>query len=376
MRTDTGALFVRVDGRLHPVENLASARLIAGAPEEPASISAAALSQEHLGAALGIPLAPGVFAAEPVAQLHWLACVAHSGAVTVAAQESAIPLSADEAVLARTEAGTQPTTWMLTSKGRIALPEGDTHEGRTVGRRLGIDSTTPTWRVPSDVIAAAPELAPVAAPDPLPEVRLSDGEYWARSEEGASTLTELQTQVLMDLGAEHRNLSGGERAELAGAPVAEPVQLPDRAPNFVDLHGEQLCTAGPGQAIFRLPESGAETGPELDDAHLESAAAGKVGAESRGAGVGPRGAVPVPAGGLADFFLGPRAGAISVDTGMGVQVVTDNGIRHRVPDEGAAAALGLPEPTGGWWPALRLLPEGPPLDAATARQVVVPSARP
>ncbi|MDN2502433.1 type VII secretion protein EccB, partial [Nocardia nova] len=58
MGKDSGALYVLVDGTLHPVLNLASARLISGADASPASVKDSKLTQPR-GPLLGIPGAPG-----------------------------------------------------------------------------------------------------------------------------------------------------------------------------------------------------------------------------------------------------------------------------------------------------------------------------
>src|SRR5690606_30506430 len=58
MAKETGALYVVADDRLHPVLNLASARLITGSNEDPTSVKASKLSDGPRGPLLGIPGAP------------------------------------------------------------------------------------------------------------------------------------------------------------------------------------------------------------------------------------------------------------------------------------------------------------------------------
>src|SRR4029453_18470281 len=55
---DSGALYVRVGDTVHPVLNLASARLIAGTPADPEQVSAAAVNSAKRGPLVGIPGAP------------------------------------------------------------------------------------------------------------------------------------------------------------------------------------------------------------------------------------------------------------------------------------------------------------------------------
>src|ERR1700758_4384823 len=55
---DTGAVYVLVDGRLHPALNLISARLIAGQANNPTFVKATELSKYPQGPSVGIAGAP------------------------------------------------------------------------------------------------------------------------------------------------------------------------------------------------------------------------------------------------------------------------------------------------------------------------------
>src|SRR6478672_12459768 len=63
MMRDSGALYVRVGDIIHPVLNLASARLIAGTPANPEPVSASAINNAKRGPLMGIPGAPAAIAA-------------------------------------------------------------------------------------------------------------------------------------------------------------------------------------------------------------------------------------------------------------------------------------------------------------------------
>ena len=58
MERQSGALYVRLGETLHPVLNLASARLIAKTNADPQSIATSALGRSKMGPLLGIPGAP------------------------------------------------------------------------------------------------------------------------------------------------------------------------------------------------------------------------------------------------------------------------------------------------------------------------------
>ena len=62
MVRDSGALYVRIGDAMHPVYNLASARLIAGSPREPELVSASAVDTARRGPLVGIAGAPDTIA--------------------------------------------------------------------------------------------------------------------------------------------------------------------------------------------------------------------------------------------------------------------------------------------------------------------------
>ncbi len=55
---DSGALYVRVGGTIYPALNLASARLIAGRPDNPHKVRASQIAEQPHGPLVGIPGAP------------------------------------------------------------------------------------------------------------------------------------------------------------------------------------------------------------------------------------------------------------------------------------------------------------------------------
>ena len=62
MVRDSGALYVRIGDTVHPVMNLASARLIAGTPANPEAVNMSAISNTKSGPLVGIPGAPATIA--------------------------------------------------------------------------------------------------------------------------------------------------------------------------------------------------------------------------------------------------------------------------------------------------------------------------
>ena len=75
----TAALYVRVGDQLHPVLNLASARLIAGKPANPTQVKSSELDKFPLGNLIGIPGAPQRLAQNTRKDADWTVCDAASG---------------------------------------------------------------------------------------------------------------------------------------------------------------------------------------------------------------------------------------------------------------------------------------------------------
>src|SRR6478609_5815723 len=53
MVRETGAMYVRIGDTVHPVDNLASARLIAGTPADPRTVGQRAVDNAHRGPRVG-----------------------------------------------------------------------------------------------------------------------------------------------------------------------------------------------------------------------------------------------------------------------------------------------------------------------------------
>lgn len=74
MTTRSGGMFVQFNGRLHPVTNLASARLIVGKAEEAKIVTDTALRSMPTGPLMGIPNAPNLLSARTDEKAVWTVC--------------------------------------------------------------------------------------------------------------------------------------------------------------------------------------------------------------------------------------------------------------------------------------------------------------
>ncbi|GAB3942411.1 type VII secretion protein EccB [Corynebacterium tapiri] len=329
VRTEDGSLHVWVGERLHPVTNLASARLITGEPGAPAAIGAQHFAEAPKGPLMGIFPAPGAFS--QTSDASFVACHDDAGTVGVeAVPHNALPtpLGVGEAVLVSSPTG----DWVLTAAGRNELPSEESPEGRALRRAVGISPETPRLDVSGAGLSAISEREPWTVPDGV--TLLNDATTtFAQHENAAIAVTSTQERILKELGVTEERVSASRVAQLA--PMA-PLPLPEDKLRFIDPLGMRVCS---------LPGGGVGTAP-----------GGLRGAELPG---------DAPAG----HFAGLESGAVVVDTGAGHQVVTPHGLRHEVAP-GALDLLGAPAPVAADHRVIDLLPRGPVLDTQAARTPV------
>ena len=84
---NTGALYVKVGETLYPALNLASARLIAGAAENPVRVRRSEIDSRPRGAMVGIPGAPSELTATAPLRSSWVVCDAVTKAFGAGAPE-------------------------------------------------------------------------------------------------------------------------------------------------------------------------------------------------------------------------------------------------------------------------------------------------
>ncbi|WJZ01699.1 type VII secretion protein EccB [Corynebacterium freiburgense] len=322
---ESGALFVRIDDRLHPVANLTSAQLITGAPERPAQVSNEILADIPRGIPIGLIDAPGVIDSSIATDLHWSACANDIAIEVWAQQESFVSMPGGTALLVET----MGNTFFVTSSGRQLLPSGDTPEGRVVRRRLGITNQTPVWRLAPEMLNTILELPPVAIPA-RGQIWTTDAkESYLLHDDAIIQLTDMQRDMLLDLGFSVEEVN---RSSLNNIEDATPLlELPAHAPKtWVEPKGQFVCTTG-DEATIAIVE------PKPGGVDIQE------GLRYRGPGV-----------------------SIPIDTGHGWIIVSDHGRRYGIPDEETLRALSSEKPIHAPWPVVRLLPEGPSLNRELA----------
>ncbi|QBJ95516.1 type VII secretion protein EccB [Rhodococcus sp. ABRD24] len=163
---DSGAMFVVVDGALHPVLNLASARLILGESAQPVTVKESELDTMPRGALLGIPGAPSSLPSGGTDGHPWTVCntVSSGGSRSVATSvivgdpdwsDRVGRLDPDEALLVESD----ETTFLVYDGRRAPIDLRD----QAVTRALGLEGARPR-PVSRGMLNAIPQVLPIAPP--------------------------------------------------------------------------------------------------------------------------------------------------------------------------------------------------------------------
>jgi type VII secretion protein EccB len=166
---DTGALYAKVDGRLHPALNLTSARLATGAAASPTWVTSSEIGKYPTGPMIGIPGIPDDLAISRNPLSAWAICDTspvrgHSAAVTVTAIAGELtrggraePMGSTEAILATHDR----STYLIWNGQRMLIDPAD----RTVTFNLGLNpaSVTPI-EISNALFDAMPATEPLVVP--------------------------------------------------------------------------------------------------------------------------------------------------------------------------------------------------------------------
>lgn len=401
---DTGARYFYQDGRLRPVLNYASALLVAGSTG--AEMATTAVGTESLrdtprGAAVGIGAAPDVLPdSEALADSRpWLVCSVAAGrtgtggtilSVSSAAAASALP--AGGAVLV---AAPDHNRYLLWQGRRLRI---DT--GASALEGLGYGSAQPREVSAAfvDALPAGPDLTPADVPDrgkPGPSLGglgtrigqvfrtavpgAAGTHYYLLRREGLVSLTNTGAALqLSDPDTAKKAYDGGpatarqlEAGALKGhlAPddgAGTAAGLPESPPTLVAVGDDQgVCAAV-------TPGSASGTGVRVGVALVAQDGLGPV-TQPAATGTSPAclsvdGVVVEPGGGA----LLRASSATGGDAGGSRYLVTDTGVKYRVPTADDEKALGYSDAEARTVPSLLLsmLPTGPDLDASAAAAAV------
>jgi type VII secretion protein EccB len=390
----TGARYVWRDGALHPVGSYTSALLVLGVPDpRTVTVPRAVLDDAPRGAPLGIPGTPDTLPGPDGRDVDgWMICSSTPTPTSTPTPASAsapvlIPVigaaptgtavTPREAVLVEAGAGTHHLLWQhrrhrvrddevtlpaLGWAGQQPVPVPEELMGALAGMLpSGPDLgriTVPGLGQPSSALpgAVAGEVVAVAARAGAPQyaVVLPGGLVPVTAVQADLVLTD--PAIAAEVGAPApRELS---QAQFAALPRLDPAVLGPTAAGSAGLSAVPALVAPAGDELTVcavVADPGAAADLLLDVALPPAGRAART--AGRTAAGGP----------LVDLVVVP-AGGVVVSAGGEVGVVTEQGVHHPVPPE-AMAILGyadvapLPLPSE----VVSLLPSGPPLDPAVAR---------
>ena len=377
MERQSGALYVRLGDTLHPVLNLASARLIMKTSADPEPMAASAFGSDKLGPLLGIPGAPQ-FLGKPLeeSQSQWTVCDnAERTTVIVGSETQSDVLRRDQALLVTPTTG--GSTYLLFDGRRAVVNPDDA----AVARALGLDGQTPV-PVSASLLNLVPETPPITVPripdigkrgpDSLPGfpvgsvlrvARSSGDEYYVVLTDGVQRVGQLAAELI------RFSDSQGSRTAVSVAPdviratksvTRVPVSdFPDRALPQSVAAGTTVCVRWAHAASGNATVSFSLGGLPIPGGQAPVALAQ---ADGKGPAID---AVYLPPGRMAYVRSTSLSGG---DARAGTRyLISDTGVRFGVHDDDAAKDLGLPAMmVAAPWPILAKLPAGPDLSRANA----------
>ncbi|MEU3599337.1 type VII secretion protein EccB [Streptomyces sp. NPDC006798] len=392
----TGARYLYLDDRLRPVRNYASAKLIGGTKLGTAAVSTKSLKGVPRGTPVGIEGAPDELpAAGDLAGATWQVCVTETRradgprpvtTLAVGLDGAGEPLDRTRALLV---AGPDGHDYLIWQGSRLRIDRAG-----AAGEALGYASVRPVPvsaaflnALPAGPDLAAPAVEGAGTPGPRLGGRATrvgqlftlavpgaDERHYVLRADGLAPLTATELALLLADPAIRTKAYGG------GAPV--PAVLTSDA-----LRGGLAPDAGPAARPGRTPETPpkavgvprdrtpcAVVTPDGDATRFGVALApiaelGPVAQHSAGIAAAP--CVPVdrvavrPGRGSLVRLVGAGGG----DLGGTLYLVTEAGVKYRLTDSAAVAALGYQKVVPGEIPApmLAMLPSGPDLGSEAAR---------
>lgn len=403
MGKDSGALFVVVGQRLHPVLNLASARLIVGAAEKPVAVKDSKLSSMPRGPLLGIAGAPSALPGSAYGdRIDWTLCESVQLSASGSAVTSPGVLTTIFTGPVELGAGSRVTAAgdsLLTQRGGKTYLVYD-------GKKAEVDPKDPAvvsaLRLPGvrprpigpALLDAALEVPPLRAPaiaragEPGPGklshlrvgaiIRVTGAgrpELFVVLAEGVQRISSFTAELIRNADSQGMGeIVSVPPDSVAGLPVISPLptgDFPTEIPTILAPEDAPVACVtwfrnGPKTTVHLL------AGPRLplrDSAQPVQLITAD--------GVGDR---------VDLVYLQPSSGEFVQVTGMepgserreSLFYIADNGIRYGVPDMPTAAALGLGTPRLVPWPMIGPLVAGPTLakqDALVGHDIL-PSAIP
>ena len=376
MVRESGALYVRVGDTVHPVLNLASARLVTGTAAAPRLVSASAVAAAPRGALLGIPGAPDIVGDSlTAAESGWAVCEDEASTATLIAGPLPDLPTAQQSVLVEAHDDSAASTYLLYDGRRAKVDL----RNPAVVRALKVDGVAPR-RVSRALLDSLPEVAEIAAPA-IP----------GAGSAGPALLHGFPVGTVIRVP----RADSSELFVVLGTGVQRIGEVTADLIRFTQSHGERdIATVEPAAVgatpiVDELPVGGyPERGGVSDDAVVcarwqwsddtrsvstavliaDSLANTRSRPLAQADGAGPQiDAVAVADGRHAVI----RAVGVTGDGAQSgpVHLVSESGVVFGIHDAEAAKRLGLGAPVPAPWPMLARLPRGPELSVASASAV-------
>jgi type VII secretion protein EccB len=379
MSRDSGALYVRMGDTLHPVLNLASARLVTGSSANPEVVSAADIDKAKRGPLLGTPGAPAVIAT-PLAEGEsgWTVCDSTTTTVITGHQEVIDRNARQPSVLVTPRSESAATTYLLHDGWRS---EVDLRNPAVVwALRLDGIEPRPVSRALLDAIPEAPAITSPQVPGAgspgavaglrvgtvVRVTRVDAEDYFVVLADGVQRIGEVAADLIRIADSQgSREVVSVAPDSVGGLPVVDslPVASFPRRSGAPIGDGGVLCA----QWLPDGPKTVLWVGESLP---LNATPIQLVQADGEGPNVD---SVVMPPGRSAYV----RAAALSGEGGETgpIYFVTDRGTLYGIHDENAGKLLGIQgDPVSAPWPVLSQLPRGPELSrdsALVARDSIV-----
>lgn len=372
----SGALYVRVDDTLHPVLNLASARLIAATNGDPQPVTESELVGTKRGPLMGILGAPQFLGPALTAEENrWTVCDIDGPTNTTVVIGVADAPGSRRLTLNRLVTTDAGAAMYLLYDGRRALV--DTADPAVV-RALRLEGVV-AQRVSHTLLNAIPEVPPITTPRisgaggagavagfPVGSVlriaRADDDAYYVVLKHGVQRVGHVTADLLRITGAYGaRTMLSVAPDVIRSAPTVNELPVttfPDHASTPSDTD-TTLCVVWAHQASGGADVWFTTGGLPIPAGHAPVTL-------SQNDGAGPAlDSVYLPPGRSAYVRAAGLSGRHD-DTGTRY-LITDTGVRFAVPDDDAAGDLGMPPtPIAAPWPVLATLPAGPELSRRNA----------
>ncbi|MDJ1134908.1 type VII secretion protein EccB [Streptomyces iconiensis] len=390
---DTGGRYLYLDGRLRPVRNYTSARLLLGADLESASVGGASLSGTAHGVPVGIAGAPDdVPGGDSLTTGPWQVCSAAGDGRTATALAIGKDIQGDrlggsEGLLV---AGPDKATYLVWQGSKLRLDvAGGAREALGYGSRSSVPVSAALLNsLPSGPDLTSPDIAGRGDPGPsLGGARTRTGQvfraaapggdgnarYYVLRKEGLAPVNATVAALLLGDPETKKAYGGGAVSTVSLgadavighlAPGAEGgdtrKDLPASPPKAVEPDaGDATCVG------IRSGKDGTRVSVSLADADNIGRAA-----QAPTEGLTPAcvtvNRIVVPPGGGA---LVHALGADGSNAGSTVYLVTDSGVKYRVPEPEALKALGYTTSQAQRLPSslLSMVPTGPDLTSSAAK---------